>query len=313
MQTPPRATAPSVAVAITLSDRTSYTPDEEISFRHVRHYLGGYDTYVVMPESHQAIYPGLMPKRFPDRFFGSPRAHTSLLLSEDFYRAFLAYEFVLIYHLDALVFADRLAEWCRAGYDYIGAPWLISPDTPQITEEKVGNGGFSLRRVRSFLRVLGSRRYFVDPDEYWQRYAARTGRFMRLVNTPRKFLKRLVALNNVHWHVRWAVRDDVHEDRFWAEYATHYDPDFRIAPVDVALRFAFEAEPRRSFERIGGQLPFGAHRWQKFDRAFYEPSLLRNGLGSEVRLRSPRDARASGDFETDVARACRPAAKVVRS
>ena len=60
----------------TLSHQTSYTPDEEIAFRHVRHYLGRYDTYVVIPESHQAIYPGMMPKRFPDRFFGSPRAHS---------------------------------------------------------------------------------------------------------------------------------------------------------------------------------------------------------------------------------------------
>jgi hypothetical protein len=80
----------------------------------------------------------------------------------------------------------------------------------------------------------------------------------------------------------------------------------------VALRFAFEAEPRRCFERIGRQMPFGAHRWQKFDRAFYEPSLLRQGLGSEARLRSPREAREWGEFETGVARACRPA-KAVRS
>jgi hypothetical protein len=273
----------SVAVVITLSHRTSYTPDEEVSFRHVRRYLGSYDTYVLIPESHQALYPGLLPKRFPDRFFGSPRAHGALLLSEQFYRAFLDYEFVLIYHLDALVFSDRLAEWCAAGYDYIGAPWLISADTQHITEEKVGNGGFSLRRVASFLRVLRSRQYFVDPDEYWARYAARTGSVRRLLNLPRKFLKRLVPFNDIHWHIRWALRGDVHEDRFWAEYATHYDPGFRIAPVDVAMRFAFEAEPRKCFDRVGRQMPFGAHRWPAFDRAFYEPYLLKEGPGSEVR------------------------------
>ena len=172
-------------------------------------------------------------------------------------------------------------------------PWLISPDTPQITEQKVGNGGFSLRRVRSFLRVLESRRYFVDPDEYWRSYAARTGGFIRLLNTPRKYLKRLVPLNDVHWHIRWALRDDVHEDRFWSEYATHYDPDFRIAPVEVAMRFAFEAEPRKCFERIGRQMPFGAHRWQKFDRAFYEPYLLRDGarIGGAPRHRGGTVAR----------------------
>jgi Protein of unknown function (DUF5672) len=286
---------PSVAVALTLSHRTSYTREEELAFRHARRYLGAYDIYVLIPQSHPATYPGLAEMRFPDRFFGSARAHGSLLLSPRFYRAFADYEFVLVHHLDAIVFSDQLAEWCRAGYDYIGAPWLISPDTPQITESKVGNGGFSLRRVESFLRVLGSRRYFVDPEDYWRRYAARSGGLMRLLNMPRKYLKRLLPLNDIHWHIRWALRGDVHEDRFWAEYARHYDPDFRIAPVDVAMRFAFEAEPRKCFERIGHRMPFGAHRWQKFDRAFFEPHLLPTGPGSEVRLTSPvRRERGAG-------------------
>ncbi len=278
------------AVVVTLSQKTSYNDDEEIAFRHVRQHLAQWDKFVLIPESHGGVYPGLIPKRFPDEFFGTAQAHAKLLLSERFYRAFLDYEYILIYHLDALVFADRMQEWCAAGYDYIGAPWLLSPDTPHITEEKVGNGGFSLRRVRSFLRVLNSRRYFVDPDEYWERYAARTSPVRRWVNTPRKYLKRLTMFNDVLWHVRWALRGDVHEDRFWAEYAQHYDPDFKIAPVDVALKFAFESEPRRSFARIGGCLPFGAHRWQRFDRGFYEPYLLTEGLGSGVRLRGSRGA-----------------------
>lgn len=303
--------APSVAVVITVPhDRTIYTPDEELSFRHVRHHLGRYDKYVVLPESHDAIYPGLIPKRFPDRYFRSARAHHSLFLSEQFYRAFFGYDFILTYNLDSLVFADRLAEWCQAGYDYIGAPWLISPDTPHITEEKVGGGGLSLRRVSSFFRVLTSRRYFVDPDEYWRSYEARSGHLTCLLNTPRKYIKRLLPFNGVRWHVRSALRGNVHEDRFWAEYATHYHPDFRIAPVDVAMRFAFEAEPRKCSERIGGQMPFGAHRWQRFDRAFFAPLLLRHGLGSEVRLRSWREARAWGDLESDIARMKRRGARV---
>jgi hypothetical protein len=284
MVSPSVPAAKRAAVVITLSTRTEYSPDEEIAFRHVRHYLGGYDTYVLIPDDHPATYTGFISKRFPRRYFGSPQAHGKLLLSKAFYRSFLAYDFILIYHLDALVFSDELSEWCDRGYDYIGAPWLLSPDTPHITAQKVGNGGFSLRRVRSFLRVLESKAYFVDPDEYWRRYCARSSAVARAVNWPRKYVKRLGWFNDVSWHVRWAVHGDVHEDRFWAEYATHYDPTFRIAPVDVALRFAFEAEPRKCFERIGRRMPFGAHRWQKFDRAFYEPHLLRHGPGSDVRL-----------------------------
>ena len=290
MRSPAAPAQHQAAVVITLSHKTGYTPDEETSFRHVRHHLGSWHKYVLLPESHAARYPGLIPKVFPDRYFGSPRAHGALLLSEEFYRAFLDYEYILVYHLDALVFSDQMRYWCSLGYDYIGAPWLRSPDTPHITEEKVGNGGFSLRRVRSFIEVLRSRRYFVEPEEYWRRYAARTGPVIRLLNTPRKYLKRLAAFNDVRWHVRWALRGGVHEDRFWAEYATYYHPGFRIAPVDVAMRFAFEAEPRRCFEKVGRQQPFGAHRWYKYDRAFYEPWLLQQGPGSGLRGQAPHPA-----------------------
>jgi hypothetical protein len=297
----PSVSRPLAAVVLTLSHKTAYTADEEAAFRHVRRYLGNWPIYVVMPASHRGVYPGLIPQRFPDRFFGSARAHGALLLSPQFYRAFLPYEYILVHHLDALVFGDQLRDWCEAGYDYIGAPWLLSPDTPHISEEKVGNGGFSLRRVGSFLRVLQSRRYFVDPDEYWQRFAARCHPLVRWANAPRRYLKRLTLFNGVRWHVRWALRGGVHEDRFWAEYATYYDPAFRIAPVDAALRFAFEAEPRSSFERIGGRRPFGAHRWQKFDRSFFEPWLLRSGPGSEVRIAGAREARRWAERQRKVA------------
>ncbi len=289
----PTATTPSVAVVVTLSHRTSYTADEDVSFRHVRHFLDRYDKYVLMPESHIATYPGFRPKRFPDRFFGSARAHGALLLSQEFYRAFLDYEYVLIHHLDALVFSDQLEQWCGAGYDYIGAPWLVSPQLPHIKESKVGIGGLSLRRVRSFLRVLNSRRYFVEPDEYWRQYCARTAPMTRLLNLPRKYLKRMLPFNDVRLHIRWVKRCHTNEDRFYTEYARHYDPEFRIAPVEVGLRFAFEAEPKVCFERLGRQMPFGAHAWPKYDREFYEPWLLRSGPGADASI----EGRPVGELE----------------
>src|SRR5690606_35437868 len=92
-----------------------------------------------------------------------------LVLSRRFFRSFITYEYILIYHLDALVFSDQLREWCAAGFDYIGAPWLKSPDDPTQGFSEVGNSGFSLRNVEAALRVIDSRRYKVDPDDYWTR------------------------------------------------------------------------------------------------------------------------------------------------
>ena len=71
-------------------------------------------------------------------------------------------------------------------------------------------------------------------------------------------------------------RFEAHEDLFWSFEAKSFRPDFRIATVEEALRFAFEVEPHRAFELARGNLPFGAHAWAKYDRAFWEPQLLRD-------------------------------------
>src|SRR5467141_159331 len=92
-----------VAVVIPLSNRQELTPDEKISFRHLVHFLGKYDKFLVVPQSLKVDYPGFAIKRFPNKFFGSPVAHTKLIMSIEFYQSFKDYKYVLLYHLDALV------------------------------------------------------------------------------------------------------------------------------------------------------------------------------------------------------------------
>src|SRR4051794_6996509 len=115
-------TSKTVAVVIPLSNRAELTPDEKISFRHLVHFLGKYDKFLVVPQTLQVDYPGFKIKRFPNKFFGSVVAHTRLMMSPEFYRSFQEYKYILIYHLDALVFSDQLMEWCERDLDYVGAP-----------------------------------------------------------------------------------------------------------------------------------------------------------------------------------------------
>ncbi|HEY8483826.1 MAG TPA: DUF5672 family protein [Longimicrobiales bacterium] len=261
-----------VAVVVPASDRTELTADEEISLRHLLHFLGDYDRYLVLPRGSDLRLPGFAAKRFNRKFFGSARAHTRLMLSRRFYAEFREYRYILIYHLDALVFSDQLREWCETGLDYIGAPWLRSAEEPAHGFAGVGNGGFSLRKVSSMLRVLDSRRYQLDPEAYWARYHAWKPWPKRLFGWPLKGLKRAHRLNGARWE---ASRFRGNEDKFWAKRAQHYDPEFRIAPVEVALRFAFEVAPRYCFEQNQRTLPFGCHAWPRYDRAFWEPYLLK--------------------------------------
>ena len=260
-----------VAILVPMSNREELYPDEEISLRHLEHHLGHYDKYLIVPQSSKIEIQNFHLAKFDESFFGSVLANTRLMLSHQLYERFLDYEFVLIYHLDALVFSDDLEKWCDAGWDYIGPPWLVCDDSPWVKEPGVGNGGFSLRNVRSCLRVLNSKAYSITPKAYWQKKYASKPIHQQLVNLPKRYFKYLHRFNNVQ---RETSRFRRNEDLFWGTRATTYVPEFKIAPVDVALKFAFEAIPRESLERTDGEMPFGCHAWPRYDREFWEPYLL---------------------------------------
>ncbi len=261
--------------------------DERVSLAHLEHFLGDYDRFLIVPPSDRTELDGFRMQRYDQRYFGSIKAHNQLLMSREFYRRFSAYEFILIYHLDALVFADELPEWCAAGFDYIGAPWAASPQDPTAGFAGVGNGGFSLRRVSAALRVLSSRKHRVDPAEYWARRHGHGNLLYRMSRLPHRVAYHSVYINGVARDVA-TYRDN--EDKFWSKRGPHYDPSFRVPPPEVALRFAFETHPAYSYELNGRRLPFGCHAWGRYDRAFWEPFLL-TGKGE---VSSPLRAAAVG-------------------
>jgi hypothetical protein len=63
-------------------------------------------------------------------------------------------------------------------------------------------------------------------------------------------------------------------DIFWSDMAKYYLPGFRVASFHVGLRFAFEVAPSECFRMNGGNMPFGCHAWERYDREFWEPHLL---------------------------------------
>ncbi len=238
-----------VAIVVPLSTRPGLTTEEQISLRHLRHHLGHYDTFMIHPESLPGSHEGITMLPFSDRYFGSARNHNFLMVSPHFYRTFRDYRFILIYHLDSLVFCDQLTGWCEQNYDYIAPPWIpyagASYEGMDI-ENHCGNGGFSLRKVQSFLRVL------------------------RILHRPRPtldYLRRILRR-------RKRLEDKRSEDVFWGIEAPKIDPSFRVAPFDAALRFAFECNPGLCFETNNRQMPFGCHAWNRYDRSFWEPFLL---------------------------------------
>lgn len=276
------------AVAIPLHGRSKLTPDEETSLRHLEHYLGSHDRYLIAPRSLNVERTGYRVLHFSDRYFGSADANRGLLFSRSFYRSFLDYEFVLIYHLDALVLADELEYWCGQRFDYIGAPWFVDGDRPEKGFSRVGNGGFSLRRVGSFLRVMESSVYKMPPREYWRRYFAEIPWPRQIVGRVRTLVKHFRVINGVRWHLR---QYRYNEDHFWADQPRRYDAEFRVADPETALRFAFEVAPRHCLKLTGGRLPFSCHAWPIYDREFWEPYLLATSPAGAGTARTDRRAQ----------------------
>lgn len=273
---PMQPTCKTVAVVVPLSMNNTFSADEELSLRHLVHFLGKYDKYFIAPQGLCVDIQGFKIKYFDKQYFGSAMAHTKLMLSHEFYESFLDYKYILNCHLDALAFSDQLLEWCNADFDYIAPPWIPHEDAPYKKDGhfwgKVGNGGFSLRKIESFLKVLKSREYSIDPKAYGANLPLAKSVSGRLINQAKRLVKYVKKMNDLQWELR---KNRLPEDYFWANRAQHYYPEFKIAPVDVALRFGFECVPRYCFELTNHTLPFGCHAWQKYDREFWEPFLLK--------------------------------------
>jgi hypothetical protein len=237
---------------VTPVHRLPLSADEHISLRHLRRYLGQFDRYLIGPHLPPQELSDFAVPPIAARYFADRVGYSRLLVAEQFYRAFAAYEYILIYQLDSLVFSDELEAWCRQGWDYIGAPWfhywhplqftsLENPADPVDRFGTVGNGGFSLRSVESALAVLNSPRRRLD-DHLLREF----------LEDPRS-----------------------HEDIFWSFGAPELVDHFRIPRPRQALEFAFETAPRYCFQENAGRLPFGCHGWYKWEAEFWEPFLLK--------------------------------------
>ena len=193
-----------------------------------------------------AKYPSLAFKAFDDEYFAGIAGYNKLMLSDIFYRAFIDSEYILICQLDAWAFRDDLSYWCHRGYDYVDAPWLRKPfnrlpivkqwldikgwakskmgkPSKQALYDKVGNGGFSLRRVSAHLDVLDKQ----------------ADRVTHYLSQKRHHL--------------------YNEDVFWAMEPE----GFSYPTPRHALAFAFDKYPAYSLRLTGGQLPMGCHGWYK--------------------------------------------------
>jgi hypothetical protein len=159
---------------------------------------------------------------------GGRYSYSALMVSEHFYGRFAAWEHILIHQTDAFVFDDQLEKWTESAFDYIGPPFVANRGGSKVIVDGV-NGGFSLRRVEAFLRVL--------------RQARRLSGISRL----------LVPHSNAR-SLRRARQGRMMEDIYWST------APIAVAPWPEAVKFAFESGLELLKNTYRDRIPFGCHR-----------------------------------------------------
>lgn len=131
--------------------------------RSIEVFGGKRDIFIVLPDnintSEYEIYSDKSKiLKVDNEWLSTYKNYNKTLCSSDFYKLFTDYEYILIYQTDCWVFEDRLDEFMELGYDYYGAAW------PHL-QDKVGNGGFSLRKTNKMIELTNKYKYNEDSIE----------------------------------------------------------------------------------------------------------------------------------------------------
>lgn len=221
--------------------KTDLSEIEKISLDQCNRILGDHDIIYACPKG---LDPSskLLPfktEEFDQKYFQNIEGYNRLMLESHFYERFLNYNYILIYQLDAFVFKDELKLWCEKNYDYVGAPWLASRNAfskmakPFASKNlkkrepifyQVGNGGFSLRKTRSFFEISSQ-------------------------------------LNNLINEQLTEKQDEIYaiEDVFWSLKVPQLFPEFSIPHYTEAVKFSMDRKPDIALKLNNHQLPFGCH------------------------------------------------------
>ena len=254
---------PKVIVVIPLYT-TNLSPEELQAFEHNVRILGPRQLIAVVCPDTLDLSPfdsvlgtaETSIERFPIENFAGVAGYNRMMLSEAFYTRFERYRHLLLCQTDAFVFSDRLDEWCSRDYDYIGAPWIASPRSAlnralfrfnnlfrrkKKSDEylfKVGNGGFSLRKVDTMRRIVSEQRKDID-------YA-------------------LAHPDDSDRHI---------EDRYISLVAPT-KLTMRIPEYHEAVDFCIDRRPALALRLNDFRLPFACHGFNKPNvRAFWQPIL----------------------------------------
>lgn len=205
----------------------------------------------------------LVLETFEPSFFADFTGYNNLMTSVEFYSRFERYEYMLIYQLDAYVFIDELEDWCKKGYDYIGAPWF---DDFRSYEEgaklwAVGNGGVSLRKVSTYMKILKHKRSIKPFKSIYVDYKRKFG-IWAFAFLPWVIIRSLGLKNTIEY---FKEISGTNEDYFWTQYLNNTKYKLNVASIEDAIKFSFDKSPSYLYSLNGKKLPFVCHGWPRYE------------------------------------------------
>jgi hypothetical protein len=247
------------------------TDFELISFKQCFDVLKNRAIKVIIPrdlnlEVYRKIVPNFEIVEINPLWQSSLVMYNKLKLSNFFYDLFEEFDYLLTYELDAFVFKDDLDFWCAKNYDYIGAPWFLGYDKPLSNEMiGVGNSGFSLRKISTMKNAI--HKIYFKENKYLK---------LSIKRKIRNKLRMPLDYFNIWRRKNSTIQDSLpfNEDWFISYVIPKYIIDFKIAPIEEAVKFSFEVKPSYLFEMNNQNLPMGCHAWLKYEFEFWKPHIV---------------------------------------
>ena len=268
------------------------TGTECASIRQTYHVLGRHDIVFVthggcMMDEYEKIARSeqniLRTEYFDKGYFDSTAHYSDLCFSEEFYLRFKDYEYMLICQTDAWVFRDELDYWCSQGYDYIGAPIYFPYNKQKFTRifYGVGNGGFSLRRIAHCLNIIRADQHkiFLKPGIlakiYWYGFLYNEDykkSLLKRIGLLPLFIAKVFGFRNTIAQFRKTGCEEDAILSFWAHNA--WGLTCQVPDELEAAHFSMEVNPEYLYNRIGRQLPFGCHAFEKWEyKSFWKKHI----------------------------------------
>lgn len=250
---------------------------ELISFNQCFKILGKHPIYVVAPDgldlrAYKKVVPEFEVIHISKKWLASRLNYNKLKLSQYFYSLFAGYTYLLTYELDAFAFTDDLDYWCSKNYDYIGAPWFDAYDLVKGNILRVGNSGFSLRKIPAIQNGI-RHIFYIDPTRFRSIKNTRLLQKSKLVIY--KQLNKVEAVISKFYAENMSIQKAAFlcEDRVISELMTRSIKEFNLAPVEDACKFSFEVNPGILYEMNNNTLPMGCHAWWLYDLEFWKPYI----------------------------------------